>query len=229
MSNQKVAKVNKKRWAAYAAAGVAATLAGAQSAEADITHVVLGAGVGDWNPGDDLYFALDGSAALNFFNPGAPDVALLGVFNGTFFGAVAGFTNTGNNFPYAANLASGANISTQGFIASTRFGTLVYGGGYANEAFGNGGLADATGGGFLGFQFDIGGGAQYGWARVTYTGALPGGPNSFVIEEYAWGMAGEAVAVGQTSSGAIPEPTSLGLLALGAIGVAANRRRKQLA
>ena len=35
-------EVSKKRWAAYVAAGAAATLAGTQTAEADITHVVVG-------------------------------------------------------------------------------------------------------------------------------------------------------------------------------------------
>lgn len=210
------ARVNKKRWAAYAAAGVAATCLGTQTAEADITHVVVGSGAGDWTADDDMYFLLEGSASLNFFHPGG--VALLGIANNaaatfTLDGSVAGFSSGG--FLYAANLASGENISTQGFLGNN-FATMAFNGGYTNSEF-----VDTSG--IAAFTFDIGSGAQFGWVRMTALGDSP--TNSYVIEEYAFGDAGEAVATGQITS--VPEPTSLGLLALGAIGVMASRRRKK--
>ena len=41
------ANVNKKRWAMYAAGAAVAAFSGAQTAEADITHVVVPDGQGD--------------------------------------------------------------------------------------------------------------------------------------------------------------------------------------
>ena len=210
------ARINKKRWAAYAAAGVAATCLGTQTAEADITHVVVGSPDGDWTADDDFYFNLEGSASLNFFHPG--NAALLGVFNGGFQGSVAGFLGGGpssTSFAYLSNLASGENISTLDFLAST-FAFAADGNGFPNSEF-------VETSGIAAFRFDIGNGTQFGWVRLTANGDAP--INSYVIEEYAFGDAGDAVATGQIT--AVPEPTSLGLLALGAIGVMASRRRKK--
>ena len=214
-------KIKNNRWYAYAAAGAAATLAGAQSAEADITHIVVGSPGGDIGVGDDLYFSLAGSAALNLFNvdlssssPGVFGAMNVGVFNGgSFFGTMVGFSSAG--FNYASNLAPAANISTQNFLGSSVFATMVFAFGYTNEQF-------IDTGGFLAFRFDAGAGTQFGWARVSSNGDSPA--NTFVLEEYAFGDVGEAVSVGQTAS--IPEPASLGLLAMGAVGLLANRRRR---
>lgn len=58
----------------------------------------------------------------------------------------------------------------------------------------------------------------YGWAAITYNDAS----NQLLVTSYAWNdVAGTPVV-----TGAIPEPGSLGLLALGAAGVACMRRRK---
>ena len=88
-----------------------------------------------------------------------------------------------------------------------------------------GGISDDTSS-YIGFRFDgdrTASGRQnlYGWARVTLDYR-----NSFTIHEWAYeDVLGEAIAVGQTI---IPEPTSasLGLLALGAVGL--RRWRKKI-
>ncbi|HMP69303.1 MAG TPA: PEP-CTERM sorting domain-containing protein [Pirellulaceae bacterium] len=199
--------VSAKQWGTYAVAGVAAAGVSAATAEADITHVVVNqASV----PGDDFYFALSGGESLNFWHPSlgpGAGAVLLGVFNGALTGSVVGFTA---GFNYASNLAVGVNISTQNFLPA--FATLAYGNGYANSQFLN------AGDGYLAFRFN--GGTQYGWARVNMSGVQPG--NNYTIVEYAYGSVGTSVAVGQ-----IPEPSSLGLLALGAVGLAAFRRRRE--
>ncbi|HEY2713817.1 MAG TPA: hypothetical protein VGI60_14985 [Chthoniobacterales bacterium] len=82
------------------------------------------------------------------------------------------------------------------------------------------------GGGFIGFKFNIGNGTQYGWARLQVSQEVPP-PFSFryIIKDYAWGDPGDPIAAGQKKSrgenvSITPEAAgSLGLLALGAIGL----------
>jgi hypothetical protein len=208
MKEQTDSKLDMKRWAAYSAAGMAALTASADTAEAEITHIVVGA---TWTSGDDFYYALENGASLNMFHPGGR--ARAGVYNATngTLGSIAGFAQ--NGFNYASNLGSGVNISTQAFLGG--FLDLASGSGYAGSQF-----SDTSG--FLVFTFDTGGGSQFGWMRLTAAGDAP--VNTYTIEEYAWGDVDEAVSVGQTVS--VPEPSSLGLLALGAVGVLATRRKK---
>ena len=79
------------------------------------------------------------------------------------------------------------------------------------------------------FAFTFSGGQLFGWARVSTLD--PDGTddlNEFVLEEYAFTTkADHTINIGEI--GAVPEPTSLGLLALGAIGVLSSRRRKLVA
>jgi hypothetical protein len=82
--------------------------------------------------------------------------------------------------------------------------------------------------GFVGFKFDVGKGVQYGWARLQMIGAPV---NAFKVIDYAWADPGESVTTGQKSessdqAGAVPESGSLGLLALGAVGLMAWRRQR---
>ncbi len=232
------ARVDKARWAAYAAAGVAATLAGTQSAEASIVHFVVASPDGNLMGGNSVNLSLPGSASLNFNHIAVNDGAVFAVNSGS----VAGVP-----FGYAGNYVDDVNIATQNFLPAIANGYMVnplsagapfyvyYPDGRPESFFAGAGMAasngDMMGGGILAFRFSgdgMGGpGTRYGWARVTYDNAAPAGTNNFVIEEYAYGMADEAVLTGQTVS-AIPEPTSLGLLALGAFGVVANRRRREL-
>ena len=63
------ANVNKKRWAMYAAGAAVAAFSGAQTAEADIMHVVVPDGQGDVGTDTALSFNLgDNGAAINFNN-----------------------------------------------------------------------------------------------------------------------------------------------------------------
>jgi hypothetical protein len=71
---------------------------------------------------------------------------------------------------------------------------------------------------FLGLEFQINGSTHFGWAEfnVSFLQATLGG--------YAYDtVAGQGLLAGQTS---VPEPGTLGLLALGSLGLGFWRRRK---
>ena len=116
------------------------------------------------------------------------------------------------NYPYALNLTAGQNVSTAGgFLPG--YGTMAFSSFNGNSQF------LSTGIGFLGFQFNGGGGVQYGWARVDMSGSPI---NSFTIVDYAYASIDQQIKAGQ-----IAEPGSLGLLAAGAAGLAISRRRRR--
>ena len=83
---------------------------------------------------------------------------------------------------------------------------------------------------FVGFRFNNGSGKQYDWKlRIRMDG--PDSDFSFTVLDYAWADSGEPIKAGQTSSAAsvvIPDQGFLGLLAIGASGVALWRRRNEL-
>jgi hypothetical protein len=74
-------------------------------------------------------------------------------------------------------------------------------------------------GGYLGFEFDIRDSVHYGWARISFL------RNTFILQDYAYeDVAGMEIGAGEGSP--VPEPASLGMLALGAVGVLGWRRAR---
>jgi hypothetical protein len=115
---------------------------------------------------------------------------------------------------YPSNLAYGANLSTQSFgVTAGNRGDMAWGAGYTNSQF----LAAGTS--YVGFEFDLGGGTQWGWAELEMNGAPD---NRATFTRYAYGMVGESIAVGQ-----IPAPGALSALALGAFGLGGWRRSRK--
>ncbi len=71
--------------------------------------------------------------------------------------------------------------------------------------------------GYMGFYIDDVDGRHYGWADITVGQAR----NEVTLHRFAYETtAGETILAGE-----IPEPTTMSLLALGAVGIAAVRRR----
>jgi hypothetical protein len=226
--NRDKTTLTTKRWAAYAAAGAAGAVAalGPQAADAEITVVDVGTTLLDANQGDGYFDIFGpytfGAAGASFvfqqaFNETGTNVGQLvtiGNGNFTFIGFGAG------PYFYPSNLAYGTPLSAGNFgVGAGNRGDMAWGAGYTNSQW----LAAGTG--YLGFRFDLGGGTQYGWAEVTVDGA-PGNSGTFV--RYGWGAVGDTVFAGQGPS-VVPEPGSLGMLALGSIGLMSWRRKRSAA
>ncbi len=209
--------IPSKRWLAYVAAGASFTSIMESSADAALVHVVPNAHVSSFGGGSGAYDGnVEAPGVLQFrhFDFGGDDgEATFSLVDATS-ASVAGFISAGRL--YVQNLAEGALLSElTSFVGFTGVaGDLAYGD--------LGGQFQAADTGLIGFRFDVGLGTQYGWARVDMDGA-PG--NSFTVLEYAYiGPSDSGLGAGGLT--AVPEPASLGLLALGAVGVAASRRRK---
>lgn len=144
-----------------------------------------------------------------------------------------------SNGAHIANLAAGALIGPAGAFAGNSAGyakmqvTPPGGGTIFQGAFANGTT------GFVGIRLGSG---NYGWIRLRlddlglnqpFSTLLSGSPigngtnyiDKLTVIDWAYETSGGAIAAGATAS-AVPEPSSLALLAAGAAGLAAFRRRK---
>ncbi len=72
---------------------------------------------------------------------------------------------------------------------------------------------------YLGVEFDLGSGWQYGWIGVEFSSA------DLTLDTFAWGYETE---IGVPIPAGIPEPGTLGLLAIGAVALLGRRRGSQI-
>ena len=215
-----IANVSQTRWIAYATAGAATAVAGVSTAEASIHYSgVINQEINAPNSQSSAVFHFNlapGASFSPFFfrvNAGS-GIAAMGI-HGAVSGAVNGILS---GYPYVSKLAAGVNPAGNPFVTpgSSAFfpgyGTLAFRGGYAHSQW------LAAGEGFVGFRFNTGAGVQYGWIRLIMSGSPD---NHYTMVDYAWGDVGDVILTGQ-----IPEPGSLALLAVGAVGLLAWRRQR---
>ncbi|MGH8094265.1 MAG: hypothetical protein ACREIF_12470 [Chthoniobacterales bacterium] len=220
---EKVARVPRSRWLAYATASAASMLAGGRSAEGAIHYsglldvTIPGSGFHRVRlpldqPGDSIAFEHRSSIF------GFPDE-----WAGFKPAGRAGASFRGNS---ALGLSYVYKLQRGEFVSTGRFNTVVANSGFGELAGEFSGYFVGRGIGFVGFSFNGGSGKQYGWARVFMSGYQRG--NGFKVLDYAYADPGEPIQVGQTSSDEQETPAlgSLGLLAAGAAGLVIWRRHR---
>ena len=204
------------------AVAASATAAIASQAEGDIImSPTVGAGIKPPAAPGSFYWDVDNDGTFDFRllnlagsfayfddqNGGRLVVQVTAVHNG-ILKLNAGFlvknTVTGAKFWAAAQVYN--TITTRGEIAG-------------NASYGGWEIGDT---GYFGFKFTDVGGTHYGWGEMTISG-IPWGQGFTINEAYYEGTVGQQIVVGDT--GAIPEPGTLSLLALGALGTLGRRKR----
>ncbi|MEM7457068.1 MAG: PEP-CTERM sorting domain-containing protein [Planctomycetota bacterium] len=221
-------RLSSRRWAAYTTAGLASALSpGAASADHSCTVEFPNVQMMDSNPGDGLFDnvfsqTLYRSDVVLFFNHGysetQPGNGILN-FNGsapsTAMLSIAGFQN--GNYFYASNGYYGQQFSALNFIPAGERMDMAWASGYSSSQFVNTG-------GYVVFRYDVGNGTQYGWLELTLDSSAPA--NIFTVSTFVTSEAGTELFVGGIHLDCIPEPGSLGLLALGAAGLLLWRNRR---
>lgn len=228
-ASKRKADVKPRRWALYAVAGAATTLGGVSVAEGEIvysgplhlkfhpprgqvssTHIQLD------QAGDSISPRLAETNSEAIF--GLAEFRVSGVGGASVVGFRT-FSYAGP-FNFLSKLGKGVNLSTQVFIPKS------HSGGYTLLDYGTTRKSKwkEPGVGFVGFRFNDGTGWHYGWARIKKSREPA---NFFELIDYAYGGVNEPVRTGQKSSDSeIPAQGSLGLLALGAAGLIAWRKRR---
>jgi hypothetical protein len=228
------------RWATYAVAGAASSLAVA-TAEAEIHYSgkvnfhLTGTGAGNFPLDNGASLVFDhidegggkGRAHLNIINPGGPPSFVNFAADGGRESSVSGF--------YLFRVPAQKQVSQLPMqrscrTTSTSSNLRCYG-----ATIGLGSLTGChwkrPGNGFIAFVFNAGAGNEYGWARIKTTGALM---YNIILVDYAWADPGDSIRTGQkrgqeTGQAAVSKFGSLGLLATGAPGLKAWRQHKQTA
>ena len=244
----------EKRIATYGAMAVAAALGGATPANAaiivfnggdattlsngSVTFNMVTGTVGTSDTGMDFALRFGYSSASTTARAealGANGIGLLGaspfparLAGGANIGGAGNFLNVGilarrflsfNQVPVTFTISGNIYTSSTSVTSPVGIGDWQ-----ANRV--------AAGRGYLGLQFLIGGlTTHYGWADITVNSDFSITLHGFAYES----CADQSIDAGQTAGGAtcdntaVPEPHSAVLLAMGAAGIAAYRRRRKAA
>ncbi len=219
--------ISETRWLAYATAGVAGAFGLSSSAEAEIHY------------SGTVSIRLTGNTQATLPLSNGASLVFENIFGGSTFlqdfyflmkGVISGSAREGRIHSWLLDLPSRENVSagTFGSVAGNPDRGIIFtffSDGYFQPYYGTRG--------FIGFRFNTGNGTQYGWARIQ-TRRDNNNRAHEVIKDYAWGDVGDRIRTGQKSSAGnmvdtVTESGSVGLLALGAAGLVAWRKRREQA
>jgi MYXO-CTERM domain-containing protein len=233
--SRKSAVITNSRWAAYATAGATSAFTCASSAEAEIHYSGKINQFFDGCVRESATFPLDQPG--NFFRlRDSVEFCATNYGGGAYFGVVgqagaffAGRYNSAcnlfNDLASVSRLHRGDLISNRSFVPG-QSGNIAL---ETNDRCGGGyvGQFDGKGVGFIGFKFNNGSGDQYGWVRIQMQKGYNPDQN-FRLIDYAYGNVGDPIRAGQKSSAEqTPDQSSLGWLALGAVGLLAWRKNRR--
>ncbi len=160
-------------------------------------------------------FCLEHDGAFNWDNNDVKDASTLRTAANTGF--VQGATNTPASD--VARLGADFEISAAALADGRTWREGDYVGGFQGYQYFGYGEWFFGGRGFVGLYSDEADGRHFGWADIT-TGPAR---NEFTLHSFAFSdTAGVGVLAG---AGEVPEPATMGLLALGAAGLIARRKR----
>jgi MYXO-CTERM domain-containing protein len=227
----KSVSLSEKRWLAYATAGAAGAFGLSSTAEAEIHY------------SGNVSIKLKGHARATLPLSNGASLVFQNKDTGSTFwqdfdfvitGAISGSARPvyGSRYIFLANLPEGENVSAGSFSSVAghpNIGVLI-----SNWSDGQFSPVGGSGRGFVGFRFNTGNGTQYGWARISTRDDIINGRHHIRdnIKDYAWGDVGDVIRTGQKSSSGdtvdtVTDSGSIGLLALGAAGLVAWRKRRE--
>jgi hypothetical protein len=227
------AKFSHLRWTSYAIAAGATATGAIPAAEAEIHY----SGPVDYKFNEKSTFRRhtfplsNGAHLMGAFNNNrfsGYDYAYFGVDAAKVSNSLRG-PGSVNGLHLLAALPRGSDVSEGKFFPTPFYGDAVMQSlNCANPYWQERGTY------YVGFRFNTGAGPQYGWVRIRWAGC---NANDFIVKDYAWGDPGDKIktgqrklreddAAGKTEAPVVGTEGSLGLLALGAVGLTAWRKRR---